>query len=210
LAHRGVLFLDELTEFKRPTLEVLRQPLEERTVHVTRAQYSAEFPASFVLVTALNPCPCGYFGDENKECICSPNQRAAYMAKLSGPLLDRIDMHVHVSSITYDDLTVQTHKPEPSSVIRERVQAAVARQMQRQNKLNAFLSAPEVEQWCLLSPEAEQLMRKLFNSAHFSVRSYHRVLKVARTLADLVGLEVIGTKQLQEAALLRALDKFVS
>lgn len=207
LAHHGVLFLDELTEFKRTTLEVLRQPMESKKVHISRAQQAVEFPASFLLVAALNPCPCGYFGDSKHTCNCAPHQREAYINKLSGPLLDRIDIHVHVASVGYDELTGISQAPEPSQAVRERVLSAVARQKARQASMNAVLQAEKVATHCALTLAAEELMKKLFTANSLSTRSYHKVLKVARTIADLDLAETIDKKHLQEAFLLRAFDK---
>lgn len=207
LSHHGVLFLDELTEFKRTTLEVLRQPMESKKVHISRAQQAVEFPASFILVAALNPCPCGYFGDSKKECVCTTHQRDAYINKVSGPLLDRIDIHVHVASVSYDELTATTQAPEASASVRERVLKAVARQKSRQVVMNSVLQAEKVAVHCALTPAAEELMKKLFAANSLSTRSYHKVLKVARTIADLDAVEIIDKKHLQEAFFMRAFDR---
>jgi magnesium chelatase family protein len=211
LAHHGILFLDELTEFRRTTLEVLRQPLENKHVSIARAQQSISFPASFLFVAALNPCPCGYWGDKKKTCQCSAQQVAKYLEKLSGPLLDRIDLQVQVQSIEYD--TIKSQIPaESSDLIYARVQKAVHIQRNRfaeSTMWNAYMTSDLIEKYCVLSPDAEQLIKKAFDVLHLSMRGYHKILKVARTIADLEQSECIQAHHIQEAIMYRSLDQFL-
>lgn len=208
LAHNGVLFLDELTEFSRSTLEVLREPLESRSVLISRARYAIAYPASFLLIAALNPCPCGYYGDKNKQCVCSPQQISRYMAKLSGPLLDRIDLHVHVAAVKYDELKIKQEKSITSAEMRQHVSAAQILQKQRNgNKMNAELMAQEIEQHCQLTPEAEHIVRLAFERLSLSMRGYHKIIKIARTIADLTGDAMIDRIHIQEAITYRSLDR---
>jgi len=201
LAHRGVLFLDELPEFGYK-LETLRQPLEDRHVTVSRASGTMTFPANFMLIAASNPCPCGYYGDPIKPCTCSPAMITRYQQKVSGPLLDRIDIHVEVPRVDYEKLSAG-QRGEPSSVIRERVQAARNRQAERfmgtSLLCNADMGAREVPLYAKLDPEGEKLMRTAMQQMHLSARAYHRVLKLSRTIADLEGSEVIRPYHLAEA-----------
>jgi magnesium chelatase family protein len=201
LAHRGVLFLDELPEFGYK-LETLRQPLEDRHVTVSRASGTMTFPANFMLIAASNPCPCGYYGDPIKPCTCSPAMVTRYQQKVSGPLLDRIDIHVEVPRVDYEKLSAG-QRGEPSSVIRERVQAARNRQAERfmgtSLLCNADMGAREVPLYAKLDPEGEKLMRTAMQQMHLSARAYHRVLKLSRTIADLEGSEVIRPYHLAEA-----------
>lgn len=208
LAHNGVLFLDELTEFKRSTLEVLRQPLESKQVLISRANASVEFPASFLLVAALNPCPCGYFGDKKKKCSCTKQQITKYLRKLSGPLLDRIDLHVSVSSVDYDELNVKDTRSKSSKQIYESVAKAVeCQKMRSKNYFNSLLSSDQIEKFCVLSKEAEQIVKLAFEKLHLSVRGYHKILKVARTIADFEQSEKIERLHIQEAIMYRSLDQ---
>lgn len=207
LANHGVLFLDELTEFSRSTLEVLRQPLESKNVLISRANMSVEYPSSFILVAALNPCPCGYFGDKNKKCSCSEQQIKKYFGKLSGPLLDRIDLHVNVSSIEYDELKDRDVPSKGSKEMREEVMCAVDRQSARlPNFSNASLSSDQVEKICCLSEPAEQVLKCAFETLHLSMRGYHKILKIARTIADLEKSDTIEQLHVQEAIMYRSLD----
>jgi magnesium chelatase family protein len=211
LAHNGLLFLDELTEFKRDTLEVLRQPLENKEVTIARAQHSINFPASFVLVAALNPCPCGYYGDKKKDCICSQEKINKYLDKLSGPLLDRIDLQIYVPSVDYETIKDKQHVSQTSAEIRAKVQKAVDIQQQRfasSTQRNATMSSDQVERSCELTQESEILMKKVFERLHLSMRGYHKVLKVARTIADLEGSEVIRPAHIQEALMYRSVDQY--
>ncbi len=202
LAHRGVLFLDELPEFNSRVLEVLRQPMEDKTVTISRAHGSLTFPANFMMIAAMNPCPCGYYGDPERACTCGAGIIQRYRKRLSGPLLDRIDLHIEVPRVAYDKLSRAT-AGEPSAAIRARVESARERQRQRltgtKMVCNADMGPGEVRQFCTLRDEAQALMRAAMRQMHLSARAYHRVLKVARTIADLEGTELIQTHHLAEA-----------
>ncbi len=195
LAHRGVLFLDELPEFGQPALEVLRQPLEDGMVTISRAQGSVTFPAKFMLVGAMNPCPCGYYGDSLRACTCSETVVTRYQKRLSGPLLDRIDIHLDVPRVEYEKLA-SDRAGEPSSVVRQRVEAARERQRQRfagtTLTCNADMGPGPVRRLCLLDGAAQAVMRAAMTQLSLSARAYHRVLKLARTIADLAGADQIG------------------
>lgn len=207
LAHNGVLFLDELTEFHRSTLEVLREPLENKQVLISRANGSIEYPASFLLVAALNPCPCGYYGDK-KKCVCTQTQIAKYLAKLSGPLLDRIDLHVNVASIHYDDLKKASVKNKTSQEMYNEVTVALKAQIQRLGSArNAAMTSDLVEKHCALTPEAENIIKLAFDRLHLSMRGYHKILKIARTIADLQASDIIDRTHIQEAIIYRSLDQ---
>lgn len=206
LSHRGVLFLDEFPEFPRSVLEALRQPLEDGVVTVSRAQGSVSFPAKFILVAAQNPCPCGYLGDQHKNCICTPTQILRYQKRVSGPLLDRIDIHVEVPRLKYEKLAEE--KPlETSKQIRQRVEAARQIQWQRSGKINAELGVKELKNVCKLSVAATNVLKAAVNQLHLSARQFSRILKVARTIADLGGLENIEPSHLAEALHYRAQEK---
>ncbi|MBD3231719.1 YifB family Mg chelatase-like AAA ATPase [Candidatus Dependentiae bacterium] len=208
LAHKGVLFLDELTEFKRSTLEVLRQPLESKKVLISRANVSIEYPASFLLIAALNPCPCGYFGDRKKKCVCSSSQIMKYFNKLSGPLLDRIDLHVNVSSVNYDEIKNGDLKSKSSSEMYQDVVRAVRIQNNRLGSIkNAYLTSDKIEKYCILSSEAEIILKFAFEKLNLSMRGYHKILKIARTIADLSGSDRIEKNHIREAIMYRTLDK---
>jgi magnesium chelatase family protein len=206
LAHRGVLFLDELPEFPTAVLEVLRQPLEDRVITISRASGTLTFPANFTLVAAQNPCPCGYAGDSERQCICPPSAVTRYSKRVSGPLLDRIDMHVDVPRVHYEKLT-SDRLGEPSAAIRARVAAARARQTERFRQggtgtkllTNADMGAGEIRQWCVLDSAGQSLMRSAMRQLQLSARAYHRVLKLARTIADLAEMEQISPAHLAEA-----------
>lgn len=209
LAHNGILFLDELTEFKRHTLEVLRQPLESHTVCIARAHQSITFPASFLLVAALNPCPCGFLGDKKRKCSCTVQQISKYATKLSGPLLDRIDIQVNVQSIDYDTLKDHQIKAQSSYELFEKVKRALTLQEKRfgtQTQWNAHMNPLEIEKYCILTSPAEILLKKAFDTLHLSMRGYHKILKVARTIADLEESELIDTPHIQEAIMYRSLE----
>ena len=212
LSHNGVLFLDEFPEFQKNALQVLRQPLEDGAVTISRALNSLTYPARFTLVAAMNPCPCGYAGDKSKECICTPNKIQQYRAKISGPLLDRIDIHVEVPGLSKQELT-ESKPGEPSSDIRERVQAA--RNRQRASSIsdgitcNAQMQSDQVRKFCTLSGSAKEFLMAAFDSLGLSARSYDRLLKVSRTIADLRDSDVIETADLAEAVQYRRLDRDV-
>lgn len=207
LAHHGVLFLDELPEFDRHVLESLREPLESGTITISRAARQAEFPAKFQLVAAMNPCPCGHLTDPSGKCHCTIEQIARYKSKLSGPLLDRIDMHIEVANLPHYHIHEEPSSTEHSEVVRTRVEQARALQMNRGNKPNALLGNREIEQYCLLQDKEKQLLTKIMEKLNLSARVYHRVLKLARTIADLDNAELIATKHLTEAIAYRRLDR---
>jgi magnesium chelatase family protein len=210
LAHNGVLFLDELPEFKRNVLEVMRQPLEDGDITVSRAIGSINYPASFMLVTAMNPCPCGFFTDPQKECTCTPLQIQRYRSKVSGPLLDRIDIQVEVPTLRYQELASKD-AGEPSEEIRRRVNAARAIQLKRFEKRrihsNAHMGARDLKRHCAVNEDAERLLEHAINKLGLSARAYSRVLKVGRTIADLAGSENIESAHIAEAIQYRSLDR---
>jgi magnesium chelatase family protein len=210
LAHLGVLFLDELPEFQKSALEVLRQPIEDQEVTISRINASLTFPASFTLITSMNPCPCGYLTDPAHECICTPQQIKNYQGKISGPLMDRLDIFVEIPSTTYDELQTKP-KGETSQVIKKRVDAARERQNVRYQKLDIFYNAqltPKLmETFCHLGPAEENLMEKIYTKMKLSARGYHRILKLARTIADLEGSESIQMAHLSEAIQYRGMTK---
>ncbi len=207
LAMHGVLFLDELAEFDRKVLEVLREPLESGKITISRAARQAEFPAQFQLIAAMNPCPCGYLGHSSGKCHCTPDQIARYRARISGPLLDRIDMQIEVPAIPQDELMRQRTTGEKSDVIRQRVEKAHQLQLNRQGKTNSRLSVKEIDAHCALDATSETLLRQAINRLNLSARAYHRILKVARTIADLSGVEKITNQHIAEAIQYRRLDK---
>lgn len=211
LAHNGVLFLDELPEFKRSTLEVMRQPLEDGRVTISRAAGTVTFPADFLLVAAMNPCACGYFGDPTRECRCSPAQVERYRARISGPLLDRIDIHVEAPAVEYRHLSSRENS-EPSATIRERV--VRARKIQtsrfttrRKTACNARMSHSQIKKHCELDSTAQDMLRHAMEDLHLSARAYDRILKVARTIADLTESEKIAPSHIGEAIQYRTLDR---
>ncbi len=200
LAHQGVLFLDELPEFSRQTLDTLREPLESGHITIARAAHHAEYPAQFQLICAMNPCPCGHLGNPNESCRCSPGQIKHYRNRLSGPFLDRIDLHLEVPALKKEALTQkETLPPETSEKIRARVLIARKRQEERQGKNNARLGVKLLEKHCALGPKETQLADTAIQKLRLSARSYHRILRVARTLADLDNQETISIKHLSEA-----------
>ncbi|CEP68997.1 Magnesium chelatase, ChlI subunit [Moorella glycerini] len=209
LATHGVLFLDEMAEYRRDVLEALRQPLEDRVVTVSRLAAAITYPADFLLIGSMNPCPCGYYGDAVKECLCTPHQVAQYRKRLSGPLLDRIDLHLEVPRLTYHEVETGT-TPENSATVRERVRDARQRQLERFKgtgiTCNAAMSSRQVHQFCRLAPQARTLLRDAFNKLGLSMRAHDRLLKVARTIADLEGSELITAAHLAEAIQYRSLD----
>ncbi|MES1195390.1 MAG: YifB family Mg chelatase-like AAA ATPase [Steroidobacter sp.] len=206
LAHNGVLFLDELPEFNRHVLEVLREPMETGVICISRAARQAEFPARFQMIAAMNPCPCGYLGDPASKCRCTADQVQRYRMRISGPLMDRLDMHVEVPRIPTADLQSKTGA-ESSVTVRERVLAARTIQWQRQGKYNSRLQAAEIEQWCALDREAQILMARAMQKLALSARAYHRILKVARSIADLEANAHINSTHVSEAIALRRLDR---
>ena len=210
LAHHGVLFLDELPEFNRHVLESLREPLESGTITISRAARQAEFPAKFQLVAAMNPCPCGHLSDPSGKCHCTFEQIARYKSKLSGPLLDRIDMHVEVANLPHYHIHQDTSNTENSQTVQIRVEKARAIQMQRANKPNALLGNRDIEQYCILQDKEKQLLAKIMEKLNLSARVYHRILKLARTIADLDDCELISTKHVTEAIAYRRLDRMSS
>ena len=211
LAHHGVLFLDELPEFKRAVLEVMRQPMEERKVTISRARIALDFPASFMLVASMNPCPCGFFNHPEKECSCAPGVVEKYLNKISGPLLDRIDLHVEVTPVPFDHL-MENSDHETSEMIRERVIAARSVQAERFRKhpglyANAQMGSQLLQEICVLSSPGKQLLQMAMKRLNLSARAYDRILKVSRTIADLAGSTEIQTEHLAEAIQYRSLDR---
>jgi magnesium chelatase family protein len=211
LSHNGVLFLDELPEFKRTVLEVMRQPLEERKVTISRAKISIDFPANFMLIASMNPCPCGYYNHPEKDCVCGPGVVQRYLNKVSGPLLDRIDLHVEVTPVTFDQMT-ETRKTESSAEIRERV--IKARQIQTERfksypevHANALMPSQMVKDICQISDAGKKLLKTAMERLGLSARAYDRILKVSRTIADLAGSEEIKVEHLAEAIQYRSLDR---
>lgn len=208
LSHHGVLFLDELPEFSKQTLEVLRQPIEDGKVTVSRVHASLTFPSQLILVAAMNPCPCGWQGDSSHACSCLPHEIKRYTRKISGPLLDRIDIHIRVPRVEYKELTAET-KAESSAVIRERVTAARQRQLERFSALgsniycNAQMNHAMLKKTCPLTPAAQNILAGFFAAKNLSARSYDRIIKVGRTIADLAGAECIGERHIAEAIQLR-------
>ena len=211
LAHNGILFLDELPEFGRNALEVLRQPLEERRITISRARYSVEYPANFTLVAAMNPCPCGYYNHPTRECTCPPGTVHRYLGRISGPLMDRIDLHIEVTPVSIPEITSGA-RGESSAAIRERV--VRAREVQRKRfqgvegvHTNAMMTSRMVREYCPIDAAARTLLERAMERLSLSARAYDRILKVARTIADLAAEERIGTAQIAEAIACRSLDR---
>ncbi len=206
LAHHGVLFLDELPEFSKKTLEVLREPIEDRQITISRVHASLTFPSSFILIAAANPCPCGWAGDKEKDCRCTPAEIKRYNQKISGPLLDRIDIHIRVPRVKYEELSSRK-RAESSSKIRKRVLAAREVQLKRLGAYHLFCNAQMnhalLQKLCNLEPQAQKLLEQAFKSLNLSARSYDRIVKVARTIADLSGAENIEAGHIAEAIQLR-------
>lgn len=214
LAHNGVLFLDELPEFKRTVLEVLRQPLEDRRVSISRAKFTVDYPASFMLVASMNPCPCGYYNHPEKDCVCSPGVVQKYLSKISGPLLDRIDLHVEVTPVSFNELSskVEVSNSESSNQIRDRVIKARELQEERFSKnkgvhSNAQMNAKQLREICVIDEKAQGLLKKAMDKLGLSARAYDRILKVSRTIADLDFSEQIKTNHVAEAIQYRSLDR---
>ena len=211
LAHNGVLFCDELPEFSRATLEVLRQPLEDRKITISRAKYTIEYPCSFMFVASMNPCPCGYYGDPTHHCVCTPGQIQRYMNRISGPLLDRMDLHIEVPVVPFNQLS-QMQQGEPSEVIRARVIAARKRQEERFREFkgvycNAQMSERMIHQFCEPDEASLNMLRMAMEKLHLSARAYNRILKVARTIADIEGTERVQSHHIAEAIGYRNLDR---
>lgn len=211
LAHNGVLFLDELPEFKRTVLEVMRQPLEDRVVTISRAKFSVEYPASFMLVASMNPCPCGYYNHPEKECVCSPGVVQKYLNKISGPLLDRIDLHVEVTPVSFNELS-KAKSSESSSDVRARVVKARRIQAERYKDqkgihCNAQMNARLLQAICRIDEAGFALLKNAMQKLGLSARAYDRILKVSRTIADLAASEHIKTEHLAEAIQYRSLDR---
>lgn len=209
LAHNGVLFLDELPEFKRSSLEVLRGPLEDRTVSISRVQSNLTYPCNFMLVASMNPCPCGYFGDKERKCKCTEQQIANYKNRISGPLLDRIDLHIEVSNVKFKNLS--NSEEESSEEIKKRVNKARNIQEERYKEYeihsNSELTNKLIEKFCVLKESSKNILERYFNKNSLSARSYSKILKVARTIADLEESKDIEDRHILEALRYRSLDK---
>ena len=211
LAHNGVLFLDELPEYNRNTLEVLRQPLEDGKITVARVHATVDYPAEFVLVASMNPCPCGHYGSKTHECKCTPSAIHKYLDKLSGPLMDRIDLHIEVDAVSFDELRASDHLEESSASIKQRVNNA--REIQRKRfagtnvKCNAKMTTKMVNKYCVLDDETQELLKEAFERLHLTARAHNRILKVARTIADLDNSPDIQMQHIAEAIGYRSLDK---
>lgn len=210
LAHNGVLFLDELPEFSRTALEVLRQPIEDSLITISRSGQACTYPCSIMVIAAMNPCPCGYYGDATHKCTCSDNKISRYLSRISGPLLDRFDIHVEVPPVKFDELR-DTEQTESSLEIKKRVDAA--REIQRERfkgsstLCNARINAEQFEKYCVIDKQAEQTLKKAFDSMGLTARAYNRVLKVARTIADIEQSEIIKCEHILEAIQYRSLDR---
>jgi magnesium chelatase family protein len=211
LAHNGVLFLDELPEFKRTVLEVMRQPMEERRVTISRAKVAIDFPASFMLIASMNPCPCGFYNHPDRDCTCPPGAVQKYLNKISGPLLDRIDLHVEVTPVAFNELS--TVKPSEGSVtIRQRVIKAREAQAERYKThpgiyCNAQMSSRMLKEICVIDKAGQNLLKTAMEKLNLSARAYDRILKVSRTIADIAGSENIKAEHLAEAIQYRSLDR---
>ena len=211
LAHNGVLFLDELPEFKRAVLEVMRQPMEDRVVTISRARVSVDYPANFMLISSMNPCPCGYYNHPEKDCVCAPGAVQKYLNKISGPLLDRIDLHVEVTPVSFDEMTAE-RKSEDSNTIRERVVIARNIQTERFKEMeavycNAMMPSNLVKEVCQINVAGRNLLKTAMDRLGLSARAYDRILKVSRTIADLAGSDEIKAEHLAEAIQYRSLDR---
>lgn len=211
LAHNGVLFLDELPEFKRTVLEVLRQPLEDRHITISRSKYTVDYPASFMMVASMNPCPCGYYNHPEKECVCSPGIVQKYLNKISGPLLDRIDIHIEVVPVPFSKLSEENHA-ENSEKVRNRVSQARNVQDDRFTEnnsvyCNAQMSSALLRKHCVLDNESSSLLKNAMEKLGLSARAYDRILRVSRTIADMEGEDKIQSQHVAEAIQYRSLDR---
>ena len=211
LAHHGLLFLDELPEFRRQTLEVLRQPMEDRRVTISRAKFSVDYPSSFMLIASMNPCPCGFYNHPEKECVCGPGVVQKYLNKISGPLLDRIDLHVEVTPLPFADLSSE-EESEHSDIVRERVVKARKIQEARYAELdgvhcNAQIGAKSIKEYCRIDEASKSLLNKAMERLGLSARAYDRILKVSRTIADLAESDDIKIEHIAEAIQFRSLDR---
>jgi magnesium chelatase family protein len=212
MAHNGVLFMDEIPELGKRTIEALRQPLEDGTVHISRATYAVTYPARFMLVAAMNPCPCGYLTDSTHECNCSPYAIQRYMARISGPILDRIDIHIEVPAVKYRELADISAGGESSDNIIKRVNRARDIQKQRYSAIqgihaNTHIEPRRIDEFCRLDTDGDRILKRAIDSFGFSGRAYHRILKVARTIADLEHAENILSHHISEAIQYRTLDR---
>lgn len=211
LAHHGVLFLDEMPEYERHTIETLRQPLEDRKITVARANQTLTYPADFILIASMNPCPCGHYGSKLVDCKCSPIQIHKYLSRLSGPLMDRVDIHIEVDNVTYTDLTDKESNEEESAIIKQRVDRARKKQIDRLKNekvyCNASMSVKACNKYCALDKESDLILRQAFERLKLSARGYNRILRVARTIADLADCESITFEHIAEAIQYRSLDK---
>ena len=210
LAHNGVLFLDELPEFAKTTLEAMRQPMEDGVINITRVAGTVSYACSFMLVCAMNPCPCGFYGHPTKDCTCSHGAASRYLNRVSGPLLDRLDIHIEVPPVDYDDLSAKT-KSESSAEIKKRVDAA--RQIQRERfkgtatTCNAKMTPAQTREFCVVTDKANELLKNAFDRLGLSARAYDKILRVARTVADLDGSEKIDVQHISRAIQFRSLDR---
>lgn len=212
LAHNGILFLDELPEYKRTVLEVMRQPMEDRVVTISRAKFTVDYPAGFMLVAAMNPCPCGFYNHPEKDCTCNSHTVQRYLSKVSGPLMDRIDLHIEVTPVNFNDLHAQVEE-EKSDQIRERVIDARKKQLNRFKGLaihnNAQMDSREIRNYCKIDKDASQILRSAMDTLGLSARAHDRILKVSRTIADLDNSEEISSAHIAEAIKYRSLDKMI-
>ncbi|MBR4115207.1 MAG: ATP-binding protein, partial [Bacteroidales bacterium] len=210
LAHNGVLFLDELPEFKRQVLEVMRQPLEDRHINISRARFTVDYPASFMLIASMNPCPCGYYNHPEKQCVCSPGVVQKYLNRISGPLLDRIDIHIEVVPVPFEELSKKS-QGESSGDIRERVVKCREIQQKRFAGMpiycNAQMDTKLIRKYCVLDEECGQILKTAMEKLGLSARAYDRIIKVSRTIADLDNSESIRPEHLAEAIQFRSLDR---